>query len=264
MDPTHVSDHSFNSTETRILTAGKTHLGTQRLSSDQDDQYKVEIQKSVKMKGDQYWPDHPRLRMENWGSWGKSIDFLACSSEGDPFRGMRLWHRNDHMYLYQFNGDIDELDPTGPDIDLMVSIHNDIPATDIRIYGLTPMVGGVDLVLDPTDNRLYEKVSSLQFKENVQNWDIDPALLMNLQLKQWTMKNSGKNGYGLIAEDVVGQIPEADIGRGKPCLCDPENPNYDQGCLDENCEFEEPATISYDRDFLLWLLIRDYQLRNQV
>lgn len=112
--------------------------------------------------------------------------------------------------------------------------------------------------------QLYELVSSEKYKKEIEDWIPDPKVLLDIPLRKWKMKSDDTEGYGFIAEDVVNKIPEAAIMDFKPCTCDPSECKCDQACENIGCKFEERSLKTYNKDFILWLLVKDYQERNAI
>jgi len=95
-----------------------------------------------------------------------------------------------------------------------------------------------DVYLDKNGaNYLYTVTSSLRYKENVRDLEINTENVLDLRPVKYTSKSDGKEGVGLIAEEVYDIIPEL-VGldkEGKPHSVNYDNiPLYNIGVIKEN------------------------------
>jgi len=83
---------------------------------------------------------------------------------------------------------------------------------DVYMEGLGTGTGTALSRVAGTDE-IVEESSSMRFKDNISDWDIDPSALMGLKPRQfdWNDKSAveGLHDYGMIAEEVGDVLPEA-------------------------------------------------------
>lgn len=78
---------------------------------------------------------------------------------------------------------------------------------NLTLEGLTETGAGTDLVID-ADKRVILKASSIRFKTNVTDLNLDKSKVFALNPVSFNWKSNGGYDTGLIAEEVSKQIPE--------------------------------------------------------
>jgi hypothetical protein len=217
---------------------------------------------NITIRSGGWWNEAPRLTLQNPTNQGSFVDFWD-SNIGNPhiWRHYHRYNRYEIMYAQVPTPD-DMVHLAGNTLSPLMITHTNLTDFDISFpESLPPSATGTDLIV--VNDTIRYKVSAAVYKENIQNWDIDESLLMNLQLKEWTMIADGTVGHGLIADDVAVQYPAAAVNSQKPCRCTNEY-IYEQACENPECGWSEPTLMTYDKDFILWALVKDYQTRNAV
>ena len=82
----------------------------------------------------------------------------------------------------------------------------------LYVRGLTQQsAGGLTVEYDTTTKELYAETSGAKFKKNIKNLFLDPSNLLNLKLKSWIDKETGRPEFGYLADDLAEIYPQAVI-----------------------------------------------------
>jgi len=80
----------------------------------------------------------------------------------------------------------------------------------LYVRGLTQQsAGGLTVEYDTTTKELYAETSGAKFKKNIKNLSLDPSNLLNLKLKSWIDKETGRPEFGYLADDLAEIYPQA-------------------------------------------------------
>lgn len=123
--------------------------------------------------------------------------------------------------------------------------------------------GPTNLTFEPTSGLISYSSSATKYKENIEDYNPDPKKLLDLDLKKWTYKTTGREAYGLIAENVEEVLPEAAVYKETLCHCEGSMDKHEK-CDNPDCPYQPPELDAYDKDQILWMLVKDYQLRNAI
>jgi hypothetical protein len=106
------------------------------------------------------------------------------------------------------------------------------------IRGTTTANADAVAVLVDSDGQLGTVSSSLRFKENVVDMGIQSASVMNLRPVKFNFKDNGREGYGLIAEEVNEVFPYL-------CATQPQTKETEDGPVIDESKESIPFSVKY-------------------